>query len=230
MNETPEPRSTCPAPMRMFNAEANVVAVACDRWQCDVCRQVLSFRWATRVRYGMALHGGDCYHWTLTLPGKIKTGKFAFLVLPGLWDNLRKTMQRERKRWDYAAFVEIHPHRVGVAHFHIITFEASTQRIKDRAAHAGFGYMATEQLIEGWEAARYVSKYTSKQGREMPRGFRRVRLSQHWPKLPDAIYEIALLPMQAKENFGNYLDRVALATGQPIPDLQARWQHRELDL
>lgn len=230
MNETAEPRATCPTPLRMFNAEGNVVAVACDRWGCDACRQVLSYRWAIRVRYGMALHGGTCYHWTLTLPGKIKTGTFAFMVLPGMWDNLRKNMQRERKKWDYAAFVEIHPHRVGIAHFHVITFEASTERIKDRAVHAGFGYMATEQLIEGWEAARYVSKYTSKQGSQMPKGFRRVRLSQKWPKLPEAAYDIPLLPMRAKESLGDYLVRVSKVSEQPIIDLLARWQHKGLDL
>lgn len=223
-------RSTCPTPMRMFNAEANVVSVACDRWKCDICRQVLSYRWAVRVRYGMALHGGTAYHWTLTLPGKIKSSAFAFMVLPNLWDNLRKTMQRERKRWDYAAFVEIHPHRTGIAHFHIVSFEVSQTRIKDRAAHAGFGYMATEQLIEGWEAAFYVSKYTSKQGAQMPKGFRRVRLSQGWPKLPDAIYEIPLIPMRPRETLSAYLERVHLRTGEPRPDIDARWQHKELDI
>src|SRR6266576_3707725 len=195
MEDTTYERSNCPTPLRMFNAEGNVVAVACDRWGCDACRQVLSYRWAIRVRYGMALHGGAAYHWTLTLPGRIKTGSFAFMVLKGGWDNLRKAMQRERGTWDYAAFVEIHPKRIGIAHFHVVSFEASSERIKDRAVRAGFGYMATEQLIEGWEAAQYVSKYTSKQGKEMPKNFHRVRLSQHWPKLPSALYEIPLLPM-----------------------------------
>lgn len=229
-HETGTGRSKCPTPLRMFNANGDVVSVACDRWGCDVCRQVLSYRWATRVRYGMALHGGPAYHWTLTLPGKIKSSTFAFVVLPGMWDNLRKTMQRERKRWDYAAFVEIHPHRTGIAHFHVVTFEASTSRIKDRAVHAGFGYMATEQLIEGWEAARYVSKYTSKQGKEMPKGFRRVRLSQHWPALPHPLYEVPLLPMSGKETLSAYVTRIHLATAVDELSLLARWQHKELDL
>jgi len=223
-------KSACPTPHRMFNGEGNVVAVACDRWKCDVCRQVLAYRWGTRVRYGMALHGGPSYHWTLTLPGKIKTSRFAFLVLPHLWDNLRKGLQRDVGKWDYAAFVEIHPQRTGIAHFHIVTFTKSPDRLKDRAHHAGFGYMATEDLIEGWRAAYYVSKYTSKQGTEMPKGFRRVRLSQCWPKLPEPLYEIALLPMRAKETFGNYLVRVNLATGIETIDLLARWEHKELDL
>jgi len=214
----------------MFNMEGNVVAVACDRWRCDVCRQVLAYRWGTRVRYGMALHGGAAYHWTLTLPGKIKTNTFAFMVLPNVWDNLRKTMQRENGKWDYAAFVEIHPHRVGIAHFHIITFQALGVRLKDRAAHAGFGYMATEDLIEGWKAAYYVSKYTSKQGKEMPKGFRRVRLSQHWPKLPDAYYEVPLCPLLRGESLQSYLLRMELKTGVDEPSLRARWEHKELDL
>lgn len=230
MNEEGQSRSACPTPLRMFNTEGNVIAVACDRWGCDVCRQVLAYRWGTRVRYGMALHGGAAYHWTLTLPGKIKTGAFAFMVLANLWDNLRKAMQRENGVWDYAAFVEIHPHRVGVAHFHIVSLKASGTRLKDRAAHAGFGYMATEDLIEGWRAAYYVSKYTSKQGREMPKGFRRVRLSQHWPKLPSALYEIPLLPMRNREGLGAYIERIANETHLAECDLFARWEHRELDL
>lgn len=223
-------KSACPTPHRMFNTHGNVIAVACDRWKCDVCRQVLAYRWGTRVRYGLALHGGSSYHWTLTLPGKIKTSRYAFLVLPHLWDNLRKGLQRDVGKWDYAAFVEIHPHRVGIAHFHIVTFTKSPDRLKDRAHHAGFGYMATEQLIEGWKAAYYVSKYTSKQGTEMPKGFRRVRLSQGWPNLPTALYDVPLIPMLARESFSTYLHRVALASQQAEIDLFARWEHKELDL
>lgn len=230
MNAEREPSAKCPSPLRMFNAEGNVIAVACDRWGCDICRQVLAYRWGTRVRYGLALHGGPSYHWTLTLPGKIKTSRFAFLVLPNLWDNLRKGLQRDIGKWDYAAFVEIHPHRAGIAHFHIITFTKSPERLKDRAHHAGFGYMATEQLIEGWKAAYYVSKYTSKQGKEMPKGFRRVRLSQRWPTLPDAFYEVPLLPLRPKETLSAYLQRVHLASQVDELSLLARWQHKELDL
>ena len=90
--------------------------------------------------------------------------------------------------------------------------------------------MATEDLIEGWRAAYYVSKYTSKQGREMPKGFRRVRLSQHWPKLPSALYEIPLLPMRNREGLGAYIERIANETHLAECDLFARWEHRELDL
>jgi len=223
-------KSACPTPHRMFNANGDVVAVACDRWKCDVCRQTLAYRWGTRVRYGIALHGGPSYHWTLTLPGKIKTSSFAFLVLPGLWDNLRKGLQRSVGTWDYAAFVEIHPHRVGIAHFHIVTFTKSPQRIKDLAHHAGFGYMATEDLIEGWKAAYYVSKYTSKQGTEMPKGFRRVRLSQGWPCLPDALYDVPLYPIAKRETLSEYLHRVSVLVSTPEIDLLARWEHKELDL
>lgn len=232
MHDTEEivARSACPTPMRMFNAEGNVVAVACDRWKCEHCRQVLAYRWGTRVRYGLALHGGPAYHWTLTLPGKVKTSRFAFLVLPHLWDNLRKGLQRDVGRWDYAAFVEIHPRRVGIAHFHVVTFTKSPNRLKDRAHHAGFGYMATEQLIEGWEAAYYVSKYTSKQGSDMPKGFRRVRLSQKWPNLPDAFYDVPLYPIRHGESLSGYLHRISGLSGQAEIDLLARWEHHELDL
>lgn len=216
--------------MRMFNLEGNVVAVACDRWKCDVCRSVLSRRWGTRVRYGLALWGSPAYHWTLTLPGKVKSARYAFILLPSIWDNFRKSLQRELGQWDYAAFVELHPKRHGIAHFHIISLAKSPGRLKDRATHAGFGYMATEDLVEGWRAAYYVSKYTSKQGAQMPKGFRRVRLSHRWPDLPDAAYEIPLYPLQKRETLSVYLHRMSLVSGLPEIDLQARWEHKELDL
>lgn len=232
MHETPEsePASACPTPMRMFNANGDVVAVSCDRWKCEICRKVLAHRWGTRVRYGISLHGGPCYHWTLTLPGKVQTPKFAYIVLPLCWDSLRKGLQRECGLWDYAAFVELHPKRRGIAHFHVISFLKSPDRLKDRAHRAGFGYMATEDEVVSHEAAFYVSKYTSKQGAEMPKGFRRVRLSQKWPSLPTPLYDVRLFPLRAKETLGAYLDRIRAATGLDLPSLLARWEHKELDL
>jgi len=223
-------RSKCPAGIRAFNGEGNVVLLACDQWKCESCRIALSYRWGLRVRYGMALWPGESFHVTLTLPGQVKTPAFGFFVLKRAWDNYRKAMQRTVRKFDYAAFVELHPKRLGIAHFHIIAFQECPERINDFAHHAGFGFKAQESIVEGRQAARYVSKYTSKQGAAMPKGFRRVRVSRRWPKLPEEVYEIPIYPPGRKEEFAHYIQRIATITGEHIPDLMARWEYPQFDL
>ena len=230
METNPPSQSKCPTGLRAFNAEGNVVSLACDQWKCDVCRRALSFRWGQRVRYGIALWPGDAYHVTLTLPGRVKSSAFGFLVLKRAWKNYHQAMRRTVRHFDYAAFVELHPKRLGIAHFHIISLQECPERVKDFAHHAGFGYEATEDLVESWKAAYYVSKYTSKQGDAMPKGFRRVRLCQRWPKLPDPLYEIPVYPPHKDEGYGDYISRIHRKTGVPPGDLMARWEHGEYDL
>jgi len=225
-----EMRSKCPAGIRAFNGDGNVVLLACDQWKCESCRIALSYRWGLRVRYGMALWPGECFHVTLTLPGQVKTPAFGFFVLKRAWDNYRKAMQRTVRKFDYAAFVELHPKRLGIAHFHIIALQGCPERINDFAHHAGFGFKATQDPVEGWKAAWYVAKYTSKQGDQMPKGFRRVRLSRRWPKLPDPIYDVPIYPPAKNEELDRYIQRIHRKTGVGIPDLQARWQYPQFDL
>lgn len=225
-----EPVSKCIAGIRAFNANADVVRMGCDQWKCDECRKVLSWRAARRTRYGIALWPDAAYMWTLTLGGDVTTARRAFWLLPRLWDNLRKRVQRSYGEFQYAAFVEIHPRRQGIAHFHIVSLCPAPARIKDIARHAGFGYQATETLVDGPEAANYVAKYTSKQGSNMPRGFRRIRFSHQWPKLPDPNYDVQIFPMRRSEPLHAYLLRVAALTGTSPQALFVIWQHHEIDL
>lgn len=220
----------CPTGMRAFNANGDIVRLACDQWKCDSCRKVLSYRHATRVRYGIALWPDEAYFWTLTLPGHIKNAYFGFHVLKHAWKNLRQTVQRYYGEFQYAAFVEIHPKRTGIAHFHIVSLCPCPGRIKDVAIHSGFGHQATEALVEGREAAYYVAKYTSKQGAQMPKGFRRVRYSRDWPSLPDALYDVAVYPLQKGEALTEYLERVFSLTGLLPSAGLVLWNHPEYDL
>lgn len=231
-NEPPQDtgRTACPRGFRAFNANSEVVHLACDQWKCDSCRAVLSWRCAQDVWYGINLWDGNSYHWTLTLPGEIKTPAQAFNVLRGAWDNLRKSMQRKCDSFYYAAFVELHPKRAGIAHFHVVSCQKAPERLKDLAHHSGFGYMATESLIEGKEAAFYVSKYTSKQGAVMPKGFRRVRFSQVWPRLPDPLYEVQVYPMLQGEGVGEYLRRMANILETDPRILLERWLDKTHDI
>jgi hypothetical protein len=93
-----------------------------------------------------------------------------------------------------------------------ITGAHLSQPIKDLAYNAGFGYMATEELVEGWKAAWYVAKYASKHDPSIPRNFRRCRASRDWEKLP----EIAFPPYIVKsrsEHTWEFVIRVADQTG-----------------
>lgn len=214
----------CPHGYRAFNEDGIVIAMACDSWSCPVCQRVNAFRWSERIRYGLALRGErDAYFWTLTLPGYVKTSGRGFALIPDLWDRLRREIQRYYSPWDYAAFVELHPQRDRIPHFHVISLSVAPARLKDIAAHCGFGYMAKELPCTGKMAAVYVAKYCSKQGYEMPRGFRRVRISQSWPKLPAPAYEKRIYPQRSRETTQSYLRRIASTIGQRYDVLYNRW-------
>jgi len=226
-HDTGEILSQCPSGLRAFNTAGEIVVLPCDQWGCPYCSRILAWQWASRVRYGIALWPLDAYHWTLTLPGEIYSQDFAFKVLNSAWDNLRKHCQRKMPYFHYAAFVELHPHRVGIAHMHIITLHWSIGRIKDMAHHAGFGYEADETTVSGGLAAYYVSKYTSKQGKDMPKGYRRVRLSRSWPKLPSIPPDDPVLVLARDEPLPEYFIRVSLASKVPTTELQARWLNKD---
>jgi len=221
--DTGEIISECPTGIRAFNDAGQVVRLSCNQWKCPYCSHVLAWRWSCRVRYGIDLWNLDTFHWTLTLPGEIYSSNFAFKVLKSAWDNLRKQCQRKLPYFHYASFVEIHPHRSGIAHLHVVTMHWCPGRIKDFAHHAGFGYEATETTISGMRAALYVAKYTSKQGQGMPRRFRRVRLSQSWPKLPKTVPEMRVFPPLPRESIWDYLVRVSMETDIAPNVLRERW-------
>lgn len=221
--------TACPTQMRAFTASGNIVYLACDQWKCDYCRQVLSYRWGQRVRYGLALWGNPARLFTLTMPSRVKSPAFAFALLPKIFDNFRKYMQRHVETWDYIAFVELHPQRKGIAHLHIVSCQRCPTRLKDAAHKAGFGYIADDQEIVGKEASYYVAKYTSKQGKEMPKNFRRVRHSGGWPDLPEPAYEERILPRHKAERVPAYLVRVAWETNIPFTTIRATWELTEPD-
>lgn len=203
----------CPT-MLAFKQDGDCVPVFCGQWSCNHCAKRLARRWARVAAYGVRRSpDGYAYFWTLTMGRKMKTAKKAYSLIPRMWDALRKSMQRFNKQWTYIAFVEGQPKRGNMPHFHIISFETSpTSRLKDFVTRFGFGFQAKEEKIEGWQAASYVAKYSTKQNPDTPRGFRRVRVSRHWPKPPKHASE-ALIVKSNKERLGEYFERVARLTG-----------------
>jgi hypothetical protein len=162
------------------------------------------------------------YFWTLTMGGAYKNPRDAYEKLPSLWDRLRKSVQRETGKWTYCAFVEGQAQRSGMPHFHIVGHTKSPVRLKDLAAHHGFGYQAKEILIASKQAGQYVAKYASKGDTAIPRGFRRVRASQDWEKLPYKPKEAYIV--QAKdENLTMYLIRVSDETGLTLDEVSTKY-------
>jgi len=223
--------SECPNAKRAFNAEAQIVRLACDSWSCDYCRKILAWRWAQRVAYGIALRPcQEPWFWTLTLPPWILDSKTGYKVLPDRWDRFRRELQRGNRDFCYAAFVEAHPHRSFIPHFHIITFQPSPRRLKDLAVYCGFGHQAKELEINGKIAANYVSKYASKGSDSIPRNFRRVRISRQWPKLPLPEYPIQVYPVGRNEALAEYLRRMSVALGRSVDLLRDSWLDHTRDL
>lgn len=214
----------CPNAGRAFNELGQLITLACDRWNCPYCRHVNAWRWAERVRFGIALaQPRDPLFWTLTLPAWVVFPKTGFRILPNCWANIRQTLRRQFGSFPYCAFVECHPHRKFIPHFHLITFQWPHERLKDLAVHSGFGFEADIKQVSSARAAGYVSKYASKQGYGMPRNFRRVRVSQDWPKLPKPQYDHEVIYRKPRETLTAYIRRVAILTDENYGALMSQW-------
>lgn len=97
-----------------------------------------------------------------------------------------------------------------------------TNPLKDLAWQCGWGYMATEEEINGGKAAGYVAKYASKHDPAMPRNFRRCRVSQDWAKLPEIALP-AYIVKSRDESLSEYLLRVNTQSATDIEILYMRW-------
>lgn len=231
-------RSKC-AKFYAFTVRGTVTGVPCGQWSCSDCAKQQARLWAWRVRLHVNNHRNTpTYFCTFTLPPKYATPYQGFKALPGLWDGYRRAMQKAIKTscfagligFSYCAFVEGQPHRSYMPHFHVLQFAPTpritgriVQPIKDFAVSMGFGYQANEQIVSGPAAASYVAKYASKQSPFTPKGFRRVRVSQDWQKLPEAKFP-ALIVKSRNETTSEYIIRVHDVSGVGLDDLLDRWR------
>jgi hypothetical protein len=212
----------CPT-LHAFDSRAKIVAVLCGKWMCPQCARENARLWAWRCKIHIKARNNRAYFWTFTLRGKFETANEGYLALPGLWNRLRMRILRSTgKGWSYCAFVEGQPQRGYMPHFHVISMSKSPYRLKDLAMYSGFGYQADEKRINSAKAATYCAKYASKQNPKTPHGFRRVRASRDWAKLPP--YTKKPLYIKAKsESTMDYLLRVAEGTDSNLQDVVDRW-------
>lgn len=212
----------CPV-MKAFTSKGRVVYVYCGQWSCNRCAKMLAKQWGWRVRIHIELRGQQAYFWTFTLPSRFRTAKQGFQELPKLFAKIREAMRLSGEKWEYCAFVEGQPNRGYMPHFHIISLRKSPYRIKDFAVHCGFGYQATETKVNSSKAANYCAKYASKQSPVTPRGFRRVRTSHGWAKLPENKGDTYIVQSRT-EHLWEYLIRVSEETGVAVDLLYDRWE------
>jgi len=213
-----------------FNNDGKIAPLFCGKWSCETCRVDLAKQWAWRASLHINNVQPQCYFWTLTLRSDVRTAVQGFTLLPKNWDSLRKTVSRKTGKWSYLAFVECHPNRTGIPHFHCLSLTPApvvgahiSNPIKDLAWQAGFGFMATEEIIQGWKAAWYVAKYASKHDPAIPRNFRRCRCSRDWAKLPDLVLP-AFLVKSRSERLVDFLLRVEELTGVDVDKLYQRYR------
>lgn len=216
--------SKCPA-FLAFDSDGNLHGIQCGQWSCPKCAKTLARLWAWRCRLHLEAHQNKGWFWTLTLRSKYRTPEQGYEALPTLWDNLRKRVQRANKTWSYCAFVEGQPARGYMPHFHVISLSPAPIRIKDLAMECGFGYQATESVVNSGKAANYCAKYASKTNPATPKGFRRVRASRDWAKLP-AFEGEPYLVRASNELLSDYLLRVHWVSGVAIDDLLFCWQNK----
>lgn len=213
----------CPSDVGFRSKDSVAIPLLCGSWNCATCSGLLARKWAGIARHGVTIMGHNAFFWTLTLPGYYTSRKQGYEALPGLWDSLRKDIQRHSDRWMYIAFVEGQPQRDFMPHFHILSEIASYKRLKDLAVSHGFGHQAEESEVTGDGAVDYVTKYSSKQGNDAPKGFRRVRCARSWQKPYPKAGEKYIVRHRG-ETVTTFLLRVSYLTGRDVGELWGSYQ------
>lgn len=160
----------------------------CKLWSCPACAEINKRLWAVRA-YHAAEHlnaaGYAISFLTLTSHEKLSPSE-SLAIWPKAWSKLRQRAYRRASSFQYLLVPE--QHKDGRLHVHAIeTAGLGSRWWKDNGRSCGLGYMAEEEIARtSGGAAGYVVKYLSKSlaYTEWPKGFRRVRVSRQWPKLP----------------------------------------------
>lgn len=197
----------------------------CKSWDCPECAKVNKNLWVMRTFHAaQVLAEKEIELSMVTITGHEKHSlDYAIACYPDQWNKLQNRWRREVGKPYYAMFPEIAPD-TGHFHVHMLTDKWATERFwKDNARWSGMGYQADEgdHNIPPKRAAFYSAKYLGKQlYSKWVKGFRRVRTSQNWPKLPalEADPNWTFIPIARLESLGDVREglqasgyRVALA-------------------
>lgn len=158
----------------------------CNMWNCPYCGEKKRKRLVALGYLGAAsfLTAGKRIGF-VTLTSHEKLGAHQSVkVWPMAWKTLHMRLRRAAPGTEYLFVPELH--RTGKMHAHGLVIDAPAKRWwKDNARACGFGYQDDMQEAESLRVVGYLAKYTAKtlEHDKFPRGTRRYRASQGWPKL-----------------------------------------------
>ncbi len=221
----------CAAGKRLFTLNGWIMRTYCGSWNCPTCRRRLAQYWARNVYYGACLwRPNPLYFLTFTMPGWMTDPAQGYRELPKCWNTFRQIGIRGYECFSYAAFAEEQDLNRGMVHLHVITTANLPTRLNEIALHCGFGPQANNQLMTGHGAAYYVTKYASKTLPHAPRNFRRVRISQVWPRLPEPVLPVDYIPQETHESLTAYMHRVSAWLSIDLQTIKDRFDNHALDL
>jgi hypothetical protein len=167
---------------------AIIFRLRCKMWSCPYCASVNQKLWTARAYNAgekFIERGQPVTFITLTSHEKL-TAKQSWYVWPKAWKKLHARAKYRDGKAEYCMVPE--QHEDGRIHVHMIsTWSLSQGWWKDNGRECGLGFMAEEEFARtAGGVAHYVSKYVGKQLGAIiwPKGFRRVRTSHDFPKLP----------------------------------------------
>jgi len=160
----------------------------CDSWSCTDCAKRMVEYWSLRAGIGVhqILRRGEPLDFvTLTSHEVLKNFAQTENVWRKAWSPLYNAIKRKNIALEYMIIPE--KHKDGRMHVHALwNAGVSKKWLKDNARARGFGYQAKRKpVVDATSAVRYVGKYVGKSlGEQVPKKFRRVRVSQGWPEIP----------------------------------------------
>jgi len=173
---------------------ALVTRASCDSWDCPECALRMREHWILRAQIGVRqfLATGEIVDFvTITSHEKLSSFAATEQVWRSAWPVLYAALKRKKQSLEFMVIPE--KHKDGRMHVHSLwTAAVSRKWLKDNARKRGLGYMAdVSHVTDATKAVRYVSKYVGKHlGNDVPKRFRRVRVSQGWPEVPKPITDL----------------------------------------
>lgn len=161
----------------------------CDSWSCPECAKRMRDNWSLRAQIGirkfLAEHQFVDFV-TLTSHEKLPNFAATERVWRDAWPTIYNALKRRNPGFQYMIIPE--KHKNGRMHVHAIwTAGQGTRNLKNIVRTRGLGYkLDVSAIISPIDAIRYVVKYVGKDlGKDVPPKFRRVRVSQGWPDVPE---------------------------------------------
>ena len=168
-----------------------VTRADCDSWGCAECAERMRGQWILRAQIGVRQYIGAGQHVDfITITSHEKLPDFASTerVWSQAWPVLYAALKRRSAKFQF--FIVPEKHKDGRMHVHALWTANVTQKwLKDNSRKRGMGHQCKRSPVtDAIMAVRYVGKYVGKSlGEDVPKRFRRVRVSQGWPKVPSPV-------------------------------------------